>query len=145
MNVSIVIDPGDRHVGWAVFNHSIGRILAADKMSNEETPGLFRKMVEYWRPELVIIEAFRIRPMGSNVMSDAPTAQLIGVLKETCRTADPEVPIRMQEPSVKDVAYRSPWRDALKTVKDRHGRDAAAHGVYYYGFERKIYGKPVRD
>lgn len=130
------IDPGGKHVGLAQWTDE-GELMDADVFTQEQA----LHMLTHGLYHLVVIENYRLDPERSAAQSrsDMPTSQLIGRMKGIIEAL--EIPYRMQEPSCKNVARKSPWRGMAKPVKNRHAKDAVLHGIFYFGFERKLYGR----
>lgn len=140
--ILVAFDPG-KTTGMAVIEDS-QPILAGDL--KWETPQFQDelKRLEEIQLELVVIENYRIRPPSAQkerakkfdqYWSDITPAQVIGALKFWA--AINGLPVVMQEPSIKPIAYRLINYNQTKSHTP-HFIDATAHGVYWFHKHRGL-------
>jgi hypothetical protein len=114
--IVVGIDPG-RVSGMCVFRD--GFTGGREARTHIE----IRDFIDFWVPEVVVIEEFHVRP-GRN--SDyGPPIKVIGAVELIC--AERDIRMALQSPSVLTFALRM----ATGLHKSRHVRSACAHVIYY--------------
>lgn len=128
----IAIDPGDKHVGWAVFID--GECTYVAEIEPDQVPDMM--FAGGSDPDVVVCEEFRLYPwsMQAQRFSQMATCELIGVIKYLCATE--VVSLVMQPATIKKVARaqmsaRGSVNDAVKLRKGGHAADAFLHGWYW--------------
>lgn len=145
MGLILSIDPGDRHVGMAMFRDRIPKptCLWAAEVTPVECMLLVRDWVEDSVLDLIVVEEYRLYPweLDSQAWSDLPTARMIGAIQAIAWlwNEDRPVPIHMVPASAKDPmrAQLRPRKIELHYVKGPDGKrsghadDAQLHGWHY--------------
>jgi len=130
----IAVDPGEKHVGIAVFKRQgrgwvINRLLVLEA---QEALSWLEMRVPHC--DALIIEEYRIFPGAQNTWSTGPTIEMIGVLKRVAYKA--HVPVHMVKSATK-AAARGLMRargvmlqkaDGVEAALQNHGEDAQGHG-----------------
>jgi hypothetical protein len=128
MNI-LAVDPGDKHVGTALWRFDRPAIRAKEYDATEWLP-IFSCLIR--RVDVVIIEEFRLYACKAAAQSGSPmaTAEMIGAMKWIAWSAP--VPVVMQPASIKKPTERQALaRGLVCNVKSRHAADAWLHLVYY--------------
>lgn len=132
----VSLDPGDVHVGWAVFaddNHGEFHCTLAEEITPDE---LFRRARETgWLQQAthVVIEEFRPYPTTIKALigSDLPTARMIGAMEYACHTWG--VQLIKQPAHVKKATEELLKHKHIELVSRGHGghaKDAELQGYY---------------
>lgn len=143
MKLKYFIDPGDVHVGFALFkNEGEGWYCAeAWESDPEAAEDLMANVVPSPNVTLVCFERFRLfgHLAMQQVGSEFRASQLIGVIKYLVRTrGHANLKLHVQDPNVQPVAEK--WA-AKKNIlllsvslgKGPHAKSAELHGWFYLG------------
>lgn len=132
------IDPGQNNTGWAAFKKD-GKLIAFDKVTGGAD--LFMDWIEGLdpAPKQIVFEEYKVNPGISHAWSDAPTIQIIGMIKRYAKKAG--IPIAGQSNQFLKIGLRQIGlyhiyykREKGKEVRIKHVDDevsAYAHGTYY--------------
>ncbi len=141
----ITVDPGDEHVGVAVWGwvHRTKRWQC--DLAQEVTPMEFVRLLEDHlykdQTALVVFETFQLYAdkAGQQTGSDFPTPQLIGIIKYLV-SLYPDVGLVGQPASIKKATLAVLRKKRVVSVAktsgrdpDGHGFDAETHGYHFFG------------
>lgn len=136
----LFIDPGDVHVGHAVFTEVDDGWLCTEtfETSPEESELFVKEAME--RDSFGVIGFERFKLFGHLALaqtgSEFRASQMIGVVKFLYRTLNPECELVTQDPSCQPIAQALAEKRGvpLKSVLSRtggHSKSAELHGVFY--------------
>lgn len=139
----VAVDPGDVHVGWAVFtdDNRGTRDWGAWRCESAEeiTPLDLLNRIISWsnppRPEFnfAVVEEFRPYPTTIKALigSDLPTARMIGWIELACHTSG--VVLHKQPAHILKATEEMTKRKLITLMSRGHGghaKDAELHGWY---------------
>jgi hypothetical protein len=141
----LALDPG-KTTGWAFFyNGTYYRSGAIPGNAKQ-----IKKLLDDSRPELVVIESYRIYASKAqqHVHSDVPTLQLIGAIRYICETATPTIPTVFQTAAqgkafCTDDKLRE-WGFHVRGTGAVHANDATRHACHFLLFSRYDRPAPIR-
>jgi hypothetical protein len=127
----IAVDPGDAHVGMAIWSKTRGiQLLRASEFDADKWLSLFAKLVE--NVDIVVIEEFRLYPgkAKSQAWSPMATAEMIGAMKWIAHEAGK--PVILQGADIKNPTRRQcKARGLTWKHKSVHASDAILHLQHY--------------
>lgn len=126
--VIVGIDPGDQHVGYAVWDKLNG--IRSRELTPNECCGLIESGLP--EPDVLVIEEFRLYPDKAGAQSWSPmlTAELIGALKWIAKGKG--TPVVLQPAYVKIPTARRCTAQRLEwKVLSGHASDARLHCFHY--------------
>lgn len=124
----MAIDPGDRHVGMAIWSYPVG--MDAFEMDASSALSYTRLALEELHRPVLVIEEFRLFPGKIKPGNPMETSQLIGALKLTAKQVG--VAVVMQGPGIKKPMRRQLQARRIKQVGNgSHARDAELHAWHY--------------
>lgn len=133
----IAIDPGDVHVGVAMWLHQAERVraheIAAGNDAIYQIQSAITRRIEAGSTVHLVIEEFRLYPNKAGAQSWSPmkTAEMIGALKWIAHITG--TPVFMQGAAIKNVIRRQCKARGIKVrsgVSD-HADDAVLHMWYH--------------
>lgn len=131
----LAIDPGEVHVGIALFKRGSGGRGAYCDYAIEVTPAEMILRLENDPYEKLIVEEFRLYPwkMAEQGFSQIKTAELIGVIRYIARKRHIEV---VQQPASIKQACEGILRAKGVVLQSRghgpHAKDAELHGFFFF-------------
>jgi hypothetical protein len=130
----IAIDPGDEHVGIAVFED--GEYASSAEIRPEDLVSLLINV----RHDVIVIEEYRAYPSmaGARAFKKNKTSELIGAVKVLGDSHGSL--IVEQEAALRKIAERSgAWKNLSEQglIRSRHARAAVLHGLYFVQFGKQ--------
>lgn len=127
----IGIDPGEKHVGWAVIRD--GTPVEACEVTPDEAIAMAEQMFQF--PTRIAIEEFRLYPdkAALQAYSNMPTSKLIGVLEYIARKQGAQAflqPADIKRPTEALMKARGMKHLAVVRKQGGHAKDAETHAVY---------------
>lgn len=139
-NCWVSIDPGDRHVGWAMWNNA--KPIEVAEVTPELCVSTLEKLLGIIHPytcqlDLIVIERFQLYAWNEKSLAgnEFKTSQLIGVVKYLANRA--RVELVPQYASEGKLTYnRAPFkhwkaRQWPSYGMGTHAKDAVAHGYAF--------------
>jgi len=144
----VAVDPGDVHVGVALFGRdALGwECVGAMEMTPEGFEDWLAEELIRATVDILVVEEWKLFPdHGEQVGSDMPTSQLIGAIKfmwRSCKSIAkrwpaPDVELVMQSPQIK-IPTRAVLKNRKMTSMAKflkipldHAADAELHGYHY--------------
>lgn len=126
----ISIDPGDSHVGFAVWEH--GELIRWVKLSPQATISELESVQGLDILSTVVVESYRLYPWLAHQQgySALKTPQLIGVIKYLAWKSGADVV--EQNATIKAKAFAGMAMAGFTMPRtNQHVRDAIAHGWWY--------------
>lgn len=121
----VAFDPG-LTTGWALFEE--GQVSKVGESKWEDELFTLFKFEYIQTADLFIVEDFLLQKERNQRWTRLETPQVIGAIK--LRAHQLGVPVVMQQPSIKPVAFK--WMETEKPKGHApHYLDAVAHGNYY--------------
>ena len=139
----LAVDPGDRHVGVAVWKKKTG--VTSVELDAEAAPASIRRLLSSGNVQVLVIEEFVLYPdkMRSLIGGSMRTSEMIGALRWIA--TELRIPSIMQGAGVKDPTRKQcearglEWHDTASG----HSSDARLHLFHYLLKEKLIKrGKP---
>lgn len=126
----LALDPGTA-TGWATFDSEGTATNYGTAATHDELMQELDKFTESNRPDVVIIESFKLfnRKAKQQSGSDMPASQAIGIIKVYASRWGAKVV--MQDPSIKPIAQKWSGMKPVGAHKNSHWVDAMNHGIYY--------------
>ena len=136
----VAVDPGDKHVGIAIWDRSLGPGMRSWEQDAETALGVLEKEFVVGVQQLVV-EKFRLYPDKAGAQSWSPmlTAEMIGALKWMANLY--KIPVCEQGASIKKVSRAQckarglEWKDP-----SGHATDARLHAWYWLMKEKELAG-----
>jgi hypothetical protein len=136
----LFIDPGDVHVGLAVFTEALDGWLCTEafEMSPDNAELFLKEVVQ--RGEFSVIGYERFRLFGHLALaqtgSEFRASQMIGVIKFLFRTETPSCQLVVQDPNCQPIAAAVAERrgiplQSVTRKRGGHAKSAELHGIYY--------------
>lgn len=142
----VAIDPG-KTTGYVIADSPFAIAEAGDAIRIENVIEILALLKRMNQLEVVVCESFSLYAGKKDAQSfaDMPSSQIIGMLKEWCRTN--EVRLEMQSPAArklvtKEMFKATPFAKATRGL--HHAKDAAQHLLLYY-LRQEEWQKPLWD
>jgi hypothetical protein len=124
----LAIDPGSKHVGWAVFRE--GEVIHSGTDTPDQFIGWFEPVIGYAPFGVVVVESFQLKSDSTDSAARF-TVELIGVIRYLCKRYG--VPLVEQSPSIKRPTFGRMQLQGIECQgKTRHARDAEVHAYAYW-------------
>ena len=128
----ISFDPGDVHVGVAVFDQ--GRCIQCMEQTPLGSLQMLLRLLKNNELDHVVIERYQLYPNKAMLQSgsDMLTSQLIGAMRALAWLHD--VPVTLQQAALKKPAESLIKRRGIQRLSDGeggHAKDAESHGYIY--------------